>query len=65
MPGPYSYDLRSRVIAAVEKGMAVSEASQTFGVHRDTIVAWLARKAATGDVAGESGLSAGPLAQDS
>ena len=50
MPGPYSYDLRIRVIAAVEKGMAVREASHTFGVHRETITGWLVRKAATGDV---------------
>ena len=44
MPRPYSYDLRIRVMTAVEKGMEVRDASQTFGVHRDTITAWVARK---------------------
>jgi transposase len=39
MPRPYSYDLRIRVVAAVEQGLEVKEASQTFGVHRDTITA--------------------------
>jgi transposase len=59
MPGPYSYDLRIRVIAAVEKGMAVREASQMFGVHRETLTGWLARKAATGDVQAKVGYQRG------
>jgi len=59
MPGPYSYDLRVRVVAAVEKGMGVPEASQTFGLHRDTIIAWLARKEATGDVQAKTGYQRG------
>ena len=59
MPSPYSYDLRVRVVAAVEKGRGVKEVSQTFGVHRDTIAAWVARKAATGDVQAKSGYQRG------
>lgn len=59
MPSPYSYDLRIRVVAAVEKGMEVREASHTFGVHRDTITAWLARKEATGDVQATVGYQRG------
>jgi transposase len=59
MPSPYSYDLRIRVIGAVEKGMAVREASQTFGVHHQTITAWLTRKAATGDVQAKVGYQQG------
>lgn len=59
MPSPYSYDLRIRVVAAVEKGLGVTEASQTFGVHRDTITAWLARKEATGDVQAKTGYQRG------
>jgi transposase len=59
MPSPYSYDLRIRVIGAVEKGMAVSEASPTFGVHHQTITAWLTRKAATGDVRAKVGYQQG------
>ncbi len=59
MPRPYSYDLRVRVVAAIEKGMEVKEASQTFGVHRDTITAWLARKDITGDVQAKTGYQQG------
>lgn len=59
MPSPYSYDLRIRVVAAVEKGMGVKEASQTFEVHRDTITAWVARTEATGDVQAKTGYQRG------
>ena len=59
MPRPYSYDLRIRVVAAVEKGMEVKEVSQVFGVHRDTITAWLARKDVTGDVQAKTGYQQG------
>jgi transposase len=59
MPRPYSYDLRIRVVMAVEKGLDVKAASQTFGVHRDTITAWVARKEATGDVQAKTGYQRG------
>jgi transposase len=59
MPSPYSYDLRIRVIAAVEQGMEVKEASRIFGLHRDTITAWLVRKEATGDVQATVGYQRG------
>ena len=59
MPSPYSYDLRIRVVAAVEQGMEVTEASRIFGLHRDTITGWLARKAATGDVQAKVGYQRG------
>ncbi len=59
MPSPYSYDLRIRVVAAVEKGMGVKEASRTVGLHRDTISTWLARKEATGDVQAKVGYQQG------
>lgn len=59
MPSPYSYDLRVRVVAAVETGMGVKEVSQTFGLHRDTIRTWLARKEATGDVQAKTGYQRG------
>jgi len=59
MPSPYSYDLRIRVIAAVEEGMEVKEASRIFGLHRDTITAWLARKEATGEVQASVGYQRG------
>jgi transposase len=59
MPSPYSYDLRIRVVGAIEKGLGVKEASQTFGVQRETITAWLARKDATGDVQAKTGYQRG------
>ena len=59
MPSPYSYDLRIRVVAAVEKGREVREARPTFGVHRATLTAWLARKEATGDVQAQVGSQRG------
>jgi transposase len=59
MPSPYSYDLRIRVVGAVEQGMGVKEASRTFGLHRDTIATWLARKEATGDVQAKVGYQQG------
>lgn len=59
MPKPYSDDLRIRVMGAVEQGMAVREASHTFGVHPQTITGWVARKAATGDVQAKVGYQRG------
>lgn len=59
MPSPYSYDLRIRVVAAVEQGMEVTEASRLFGLHRDTITGWLARKEATGEVRAKVGYQRG------
>lgn len=50
MPKPYSYDLRQKVIQAIElDGMRKSEASQVFQISRNTINLWLQRKATTGD----------------
>jgi transposase len=51
MPKPYSYDLRQKVIQAVElDGLKKSEASELFNISRNTINLWLQRKAQTGDV---------------
>lgn len=50
MPKPYSYDLRQKVIQAIElDGMKNSEAAQVFQISRNTINLWLQRKASTGD----------------
>ncbi|WP_286171733.1 IS630 transposase-related protein, partial [Limnospira platensis] len=41
-PAPYSYDLRQKVINAIElDGMPKTEASQVFHVSRNTINLWL------------------------
>lgn len=51
MAQPYSYDLRQKVIQAIElDGIKKSEASQLFNISRNTIDLWLKRKAETGDV---------------
>lgn len=50
MPKPYSYDLRKKVLQAIEQdGMKKSEASQLFNISRNTINLWLKRQAETGD----------------
>lgn len=50
MAKPYSYDLRSKVIAAIQQdGMKKSEVSQLFNISRNTIDLWLKRQAETGD----------------
>ena len=50
MPSPYSYDLRQKVIQAIElDGMKKSEAAQVFQLSRNTIDLWLKRQAETGD----------------
>lgn len=50
MANPYSYDLRQKVIQAIElDGMKKSEAAQMFGISRNTIDLWLKRRTETGD----------------
>ena len=51
MAKPYSYDLRRKVIDAIElDGMKRCEASEYFRISRNTIHLWLQRQAETGDV---------------
>ena len=50
MAKPYSYDLRQKVIQAIElDGLKKSEASQLFNISRNTIDLWLKRRSVTGD----------------
>lgn len=50
MAKAYSYDLRQKVINAIElDGMKKSEAAQVFGLSRNTINLWLKRQEETGD----------------
>jgi transposase len=44
----YSLDLRKRVLAALERGMAVDEAVSTFQVGRSTLFRWQAQQRTTG-----------------
>jgi transposase len=51
MPKAYDYDLRRKVIEAIElNGMKRCEASELFGISRNTIHQWFQIKAETGDV---------------
>ncbi len=51
----YSYDLRQKVINAIQRdGMKKSEAAQVFQLSRNTIDLWLKRQAATGDYQAQS-----------
>ncbi len=51
MAKAYSYDLRQKVMQAIElAGMKKSEASQVFNISRNTINLWCQRKGETGDV---------------
>lgn len=50
MPQPYSYDLRQKVLQAIQQdGLKKCEASQLFRISRNTIDLWLKRQAQTGD----------------
>jgi transposase len=51
MTKPYSYDLRQKVLEAIESGkLNKSEASQLFNISRNTINLWFQRRAETGDM---------------
>lgn len=50
MPQPYSYDLRQKVLQAIQQdGLKKCEASQLFRISRNTIDLWLKRQTQTGD----------------
>src|SRR5882724_12037449 len=46
---PYSQDLRDRVLAAADEGMAVAEAAEQFQVDRSYIYKALIRRRLTGE----------------
>lgn len=49
MPSPYSYDLRTKAIEAVERGETKVSVCRTFGIGRNTLHIWIKRKEETGD----------------
>jgi len=51
MPKPYSNDLRTRLVAAVEGGLSRHRAAAVFGVAPSTAVNWVKRARETGSVA--------------
>jgi transposase len=54
-----SIDLRKRVIAAVDGGMHIDEATKIFGVCRRAIYNWLNLRATTGGLMPKSGYQKG------
>ena len=53
---PYSKDLRKKVINYLNKGKSQKEASEVFGVHRNTISRWINRCKKEGNYAAKKRL---------
>jgi putative transposase len=52
MPGPYSLDLRQRVVAACDEGkLTRNEISDLYEVGESAIYEWLQRRRTTGSIA--------------
>ena len=49
MPKPLSFDLRSRVLAAIDAGLSRREAAERFGVSPSSAIRWDALRRAGGD----------------
>lgn len=49
MPRPLSFDLRSRVLAAVDEGLSCRAAANRFGVSAASAIRWAALRRAGGD----------------
>ena len=54
----YSKDLRKKVINYLNKGKSQKEASEVFGVHRNTISRWINRCKKEGNYAAKKGFVA-------
>ena len=59
MPASYSYDLRTKVINAIDDGMGKTQASRVFQISRNTIALWLKKREKTGDYQAEVGYQQG------
>ena len=49
MPKPLSFDLRSRVLAAIDQGLSRRQAAARFGVSASSAVRWQALRCSGGD----------------
>ena len=49
MPKPLSFDLRSRVLAAVDAGLSCRQAAERFGVSASSAIRWQARYRSEGN----------------
>ena len=59
MPVPYSYDLRRKVIEAIDGGMGKTQASKIFKISRNTINLWLHKRQETGEYRADDGYQRG------
>ena len=59
MPASYSYDLRNKVINAIDGGMRKTQASRVFQISRNTIDTWLKKREETGDYQAKVGYQQG------
>lgn len=59
MSTPYSYDLRVKVLQAIDEGMTKSQASRVFRLSRNTINLWLKRREETGECKAKVGYQKG------
>jgi transposase len=59
VPKPYSYDLRTKVIEAIDEGMLITQASRVFKISRNTINLWLKKRKETGDYLAQVGYQKG------
>lgn len=59
MPSPYPYELRTRVIAALEAGVEIKKITSLFNISRDTLYKWKKIKKASGDIVARSGYQKG------
>lgn len=59
MPAPYSYDLRSKAIAAVKRGEKKIQVSRFFKISRNTLDLWLKKERETGDYQASQPLGVG------
>ena len=59
MPASYSYDLRTKVINAIDGGMKKTQASHIFEISRNTIDTWLKNREETGDYQAKVGYQQG------
>ena len=55
----YSYDLRTKVIEAIDRGMKKTEASRIFNLSGNTIDLWLKKRQLTGDYQEKKGYQKG------
>ncbi len=55
MSAAYSYDLRMKVIEAIDEGMRKTQVSKICKISRNTINLWLHRRKETGDYKAKEG----------